>query len=130
MIDVGGFTRLTEKTIWQAIESSGIPYAEWMIRKEYQGRKPVLHLYLEARDGVTSEDIVAGEIHARLKEIDPPYKELEEMTGLKPLRVSLLSEGTFRRFFRGETGGRGRTLPISSHPTSTRPTRWWSWSTA
>jgi protein-S-isoprenylcysteine O-methyltransferase Ste14 len=99
VIDVGGFTRLTEKTIWQAIESSGIPYAEWMIRKEYQGSKPVLHLYLEPRDRAVNEDTVAAEIHARLKEIDPPYKELEEMTGMKPLRVSLLSEGTFHRYF-------------------------------
>jgi hypothetical protein len=99
VIDVGGFTRLTEKTIWQAIESSGIPYAERMIRKEYQGSGPILHLYLEARDGMKSEEKVAGEIHARLKEIDPPYKELEEMTGMKPLRVSLLSEGTFHRYF-------------------------------
>jgi len=99
VIDVGGFTRLTEKTIWQAIESSGVPYTEWMIRKEYQGSKPILHLYLEGRNGVTSEESVAGEIHARLKEIDRPYRELEEMTGLKPLRVSLLSAGTFHRYF-------------------------------
>ena len=43
VIDMGGFTRLTEKTIWQAIEDSTIPYEEWTIRKEIDGQRPLLH---------------------------------------------------------------------------------------
>ncbi len=99
VIDVGGFTRLTEKTIWQAIEKSGVPYSEWTVRKEYQGKTPVVHLYLEPLDGTDGEPAVTQSIHSCLKGLDAPYSELEEMTGLKPLRVSLLSKGTFRRYF-------------------------------
>ncbi len=99
LIDVGGFTRLTEKTIWSAIEASGIPYEEWSVRKESSGGSPALRLYLETRDGSWTETAIAERVHAALKTLDQPYRELEEITGLKPLVVTLLSKGTFRRYF-------------------------------
>ena len=57
-IDIAGFTRLSEKAIWQAIENSGVSYVDWMARKEVQD-KPVLNIYLELDNGwsVTSRDI-------------------------------------------------------------------------
>ena len=99
LIDVGGFTRLTEKTIWQAIEDSGVPYEEWTIRKEARGDQPVLHLYVEMRDGEGTPEDVREAVRTALKTLDPPYRDLEEMTGIQPLAVSLLSKGTFRRYF-------------------------------
>ena len=33
-LDIGGFVRLTEKVIWQAISNTGIPYVDWAARKE------------------------------------------------------------------------------------------------
>jgi hypothetical protein len=99
LIDVGGFTRLTEKTIWSAIESSGVPYEEWCIRKESEAGKPVLRLYLETRDGNSSATAIGELIHASLKDLDRPYRDLEELTGLKPLSICLLSKGTFHRYF-------------------------------
>ena len=50
IIDIAGFTRLTEKTVWQAIENSGLAYQDWSVRKE-AGEKPVLHLYIEPKTG-------------------------------------------------------------------------------
>ncbi len=99
VIDIGGFTRLTEKTIWLAIENSRIPYEEWTIRKESRGDKPVLHLYLELKNGSGREEAIAAAIHNCLKELDTPYRELEEMTGLKPLELTTLSKGTFQRYY-------------------------------
>jgi hypothetical protein len=99
VIDIGGFTRLTEKTIWQAIENSGVPYDDWTIRKEAEAGKPVLHLYMEMRDGPPPVEAIVEKVHARLKELDANYRDLEDITGLKPLRVSLLSKGTFRRYY-------------------------------
>jgi hypothetical protein len=98
LIDVGGFTRLTEKTIWQAIEDAGVPYEEWTIRKESVGEKPVLRLYIETR-GEEAAAAVRDGIHESLKRLNAPYRELEELTGLKPLVVTMLSKGTFRRYF-------------------------------
>ena len=99
VIDIGGFTRLTEKTIWLAIENSRVPYEEWTVRKELRGDTPVLHLYLELKNGAGKETAIVAVIHDRLKELDTPYRELEEMTGLKPLVLTTLSKGTFQRYY-------------------------------
>lgn len=95
-IDIAGFTRLSEKIIWQAIENSGTPYVEWTARKEIKADKPVLHLYLELKDGhgITTGE-VSSAVHEELKRLDTPYAELEAFTGLNPLEVTLLPEGAF-----------------------------------
>jgi hypothetical protein len=99
VIDIGSFTRLTEKTIWRAIEDSGVPYEEWTIRKETGDGGPVLHLYIELRDGGLEPGAIAEKVHESLKNLDAPYRDLEVITGLKPLTVNFLSKGTFRRYF-------------------------------
>ena len=33
IIDVGGFSHLSEKTLWLAIENLDIPYTDWRARK-------------------------------------------------------------------------------------------------
>jgi hypothetical protein len=98
VIDIGSFTRLTEKTVWRAIEGSGVPYEDWCIRKESDAGGPVLHLYIELRDGAPESGVVAGKIHESLRSLDAPYKDLETIIGLKPLSVTVLSKGTFRRY--------------------------------
>ena len=54
------FIRLTEKTIWQAIENTGIPYEDWTAHKK-EG-EPVLSLSIELKDGYqgSDADIVAA----------------------------------------------------------------------
>ena len=98
IIDIAGFTRLTEKVIWQAIENTGVPYEDWTVRKELQD-KPVLHLYLELKeDGrVTSEELATA-VHGELAKLDPPYADLEAFIGIKPLEVTLLPQDAFRNY--------------------------------
>jgi len=98
MIDIAGFTRLTEKVIWQAIENTGLDYEDWTARKELR-HQPVLHLYLELKENghVTAEE-VAVSVHEQLKGLDTPYADLETFIGLRPLEVTLLPENTFRSY--------------------------------
>jgi hypothetical protein len=98
VIDIGGFTRLTERTIWAAVENSGIRYVDWVVAKEQSGGQPVLHLYLETKGDGHDPVQAQGVIHERLKEEDHEYRDLEVMAGIKPLVVTLLSRGTFARF--------------------------------
>mgnify|MGYP000110392120 CR=1 FL=1 len=98
VIDLAGFTRLTERTIWYAIEGSGIPYEEWMCRKEMENEDPVLRLWLEPKDHTAQVPEVQGAIHESLKQLDSDYRDLETMLGYHPLRVTLLSPGTFQRY--------------------------------
>jgi hypothetical protein len=98
-IDIAGFTRLGEKVIWRAIENTGLQYVDWVARKEVR-EKPLLHLYLEMKgeDRRTPVEQIAEKIHAELKLIDPSYNELESITGLRPLMLTLLPEGAFKTY--------------------------------
>lgn len=97
-IDIAGFTRLSEKIIWQAIENTGLDYTDWTVRKEVKG-KPVLRLYIELKE---TEDVTAGQVadyvHRELKKLDTPYAELESFTGLRPLEVTLIPSDAFRQY--------------------------------
>ncbi len=98
LIDIAGFTRLTEKVIWQAIENSGIAYKDWVVRKEVK-KQPMLHLYLElGQDGYMTAEQAAASIHEQLKKLDKPYTELESFMGLQPLEVTLLPKGAFHEY--------------------------------
>jgi len=98
ILDIGGFTRLTEKTLWQAIENSGVGYSGWTVRKEVQGSEPILHLYIELkRQNQTAEEVGLA-VHRSLKEVSSDWGDLEQMLGWQPLRVTLLPEGAFTRY--------------------------------
>lgn len=99
LIDIAGFTRLTEKIVWQAIENTGIPYVDWTARKEIVGNKPVLRIFLELKDGhVATEQDLAAAVHDQLKKLDDDYTNLESILGLNPIEVTLLKPGAFLGF--------------------------------
>jgi hypothetical protein len=97
VMDISGFTRLTEKTIWQAINESNIANAGWTAHKEYQDGKPVMHLYIESTNGMNTEE-ARQLIHTNLKRLDSDYTDLVKMLDSNPLQVSRLAPGTFNRY--------------------------------
>jgi len=106
VIDLAAFTRLTEKTIWQAIENSGVEYVDWTVRKEIEEQQPVLHLYIELKGDGQDIEKIREAIHSSLKSLDSDYENLEEMLGLRPLRITPLPPNAFQRYYqeRKETG--------------------------
>ncbi len=103
-IDIAGFTRLSEKVIWQAIENTGLAYEDWTARKEVKD-KPVLHLYVELKEnGYVAPEQVAVAVHDELKKLDTPYTELESFTGLRPLEITLLPKNAFRLYKQRQQG--------------------------
>ncbi len=97
IIDIAGFTRLDEKTIWRAIQNAGISYEDWSARKEYDQDKPLLRIYIEMKENGDNEK-VEHLIHEHLVALDTDYANLEKMIGLKPLVIAPLSKGTFQRY--------------------------------
>ena len=97
VIDIAGFTRLTEKTIWQAIENSGVDYKDWTACKEGK-EQPVLHLYLELNKNAQDVQEITCNIHQRLTELDTDYANLEALLNMKPVRVTVLPRGTFQSY--------------------------------
>jgi hypothetical protein len=101
IIDVAGFLRLTEKTIWQAVENTNILYEDWTARKEIVEGRPVLHLYLELKDGyVASERGMATAILEQLRKFDEGtfYGNLARSGDSNPVEVTLLPEGAFANY--------------------------------
>ena len=100
IIDIGGFFRFTEKTLWQAIENSGVAYAGWTARKEMQGSAPpVLHLYIELKQQNKTAEEVRRAVYQSLREVNrewvEEWAEVEETLSWELLRVTLLPEGAF-----------------------------------
>lgn len=98
LIDIAGFTRLDEKSIWRAIANAGVKYEDWSARKEYERNEPVIRLYIELREQIEAEE-VARLIHHGLLESNQDYRDSESMLGIQPLRVTLLPAGSFQRYY-------------------------------
>ena len=97
-IDVAGFTRIDEKTFWEAIRNTGLPIGDWTVTTEHRDGKPILHIYAEAPEGMEPGG-VAEQVHHHLTRVDGFYKDLETMLDIRPLRVTLLTPGTFDRLY-------------------------------
>jgi len=98
IIDLASFARLTERTIWRALEEAGTPYVDWTARKEYEGDQVTLHIYLEPKNGQTEVNGYREQLHNALAALDTDYANLHSMLGMDPLRVTLLRPGTFQRY--------------------------------
>jgi hypothetical protein len=98
LIDIAGFPRLDEKTIWQAIANTGIRYEDWSARKEYEEDTPVVRLYIEPKEEIGAEEL-ERRVHQELAAIDSHYADLESMLGIRPLRVTLLPTESFQRYY-------------------------------
>ena len=102
VIDIAGFARLDEKSIWRSIQNINLPYEDWSARKEYVQEKPVLHIYLElVRSGIDSRE-VERLIDEQLIALDKNYSDLRKMTQVEPIVVTLLQPGTFQQYQKGK----------------------------
>lgn len=107
LIDISGFGRITEKIIWKALENTGIPYVDWVARKEVLNDKPVLHLYLELKgDYVAGEKGMGAAVYEELQKLDRTYRyniysaygDPESVLGSKPVQVTLFPTGAFANY--------------------------------
>jgi hypothetical protein len=97
-LDIAGFTRIDEKTMWQAVEGTGLPIGSWTARTENRNGKPILHLYAEAVDPIAQSD-AEDRIHSALRDEDDFYRDLEDMLGIRPLEITLLPSGTWDKYY-------------------------------
>jgi len=100
IIDLAGFARLDEKTIWRAIQNTEIAYEDWLARKESESDQSVLHLYLELKGEEVREEEALRRIDEQLISLDKDYADLRKLTEEDPLRVTVLEKGSFARYQR------------------------------
>jgi phenylacetate-coenzyme A ligase PaaK-like adenylate-forming protein len=98
LIDIAGFTRISEKTMAQAIANLSLSHEDWTIRKEADQYHVSLRLYIEMNGGHTPATI-AETLQEELQRIDPGYRDLERMMDARPLEVLTLRPGTFAEYY-------------------------------
>lgn len=104
VIDIAGFTRITEREIRKVVEMSCLPVGDWFALKEYDDvGHSYLHLYVELRTGAPqspslSRDILREHLAVYFRYYDGDYKDLKRLLGVDPLAVTMLPAGAIGRY--------------------------------
>jgi len=97
-IDLAGLARLTERVIWQAIANTGVNYEDWSACKEYDQDKTFVRVYIELKEKREAAEIERL-VDDQLKVVDPDYSDIGSYLDIQPVKVTLLSPGTFDRYY-------------------------------
>ena len=104
VIDIAGFTRITEKSITEVIRMSKLGIGEWIAAKEYDGdNTPFLHIYLEVTPEARANDVVTKQVLTEhlsvyFRYFDSDYKDLKKLLNIEPLQISILPYKTIESF--------------------------------
>jgi phenylacetate-coenzyme A ligase PaaK-like adenylate-forming protein len=104
VIDIAGFTRITENSINHVFELSGIRPADWFALKKYDDNKrSYLQMYVELSDeaqqsALACSTVLREHLSIYFKYYDSDYEDLKAMLGIEPLSVTVLPRGTLARF--------------------------------
>lgn len=104
IIDIAGFTRITEKSINQAIELSRLPIETWAAKKEFtEEDRPYLHLYVELKrdtllNSAVSIRILQEQLGIYFRYLDQDYEDLKKVLGINPLKITMIKCGTFAAY--------------------------------
>jgi len=115
IIDIAGFTWISERSIKSAVDLSGLDIKDWIAVKEYNKQnRPLLHMYVEigmasiSSRGL-SKEILKEHLTVYFKYVDHDYKDLKHILGMEPLEITILKSGTFAEYEK-QTGRNMRHL--------------------
>jgi len=103
LIDIAGFTRISEATINEALALSKLDINDWCALKEFDDEnRAFMHLYVEVSPeglqyGLT-RDIIAEHLAIYFRYIDSDYKDLKSLLGIEPLQVTIIPTGTIESY--------------------------------
>jgi hypothetical protein len=103
VIDIAGFTRITEETISETLKLSKLDIAEWFAVKDFdECQRAYLHLYVEVGPegmrGAMTQDIIKDHLTIYFRYIDADYKDLKSLLGIDPLVVTIIPAGTTAQY--------------------------------
>lgn len=106
IIDIAGFTRISEGCIRDVVDLSGLAIKDWLAVKEYNNQnRPLLHMYIEMKresliSSAITKDILREHLSVYFKYVDNDYKDLKRILGMDPLKITILKCGTFEEYER------------------------------
>jgi hypothetical protein len=95
VIDLAGFTRITNNTVSEALKSSKLAVYNWTAIKEYVEENPVLHIYIELKGKKLSDKLVKEKLNSALSALDSDFSDLQTLLGRDPLKVTMVEPGSF-----------------------------------
>lgn len=104
VIDIAGFTRITEKSVTEVIRLSRLGIGDWLMCKEYEhGDTPFLHMYLEITPQarlteVVTKQVLTEHLSVYFRYFDSDYKDLKKLLNIEPLRITVLPYGSISGF--------------------------------
>lgn len=104
VIDIAGFTRITQSSIERVIELAGLPIKDWFACKEYDGNKcSFLHMYVEVdlsakQSFFLTEQLIIEHMGAYYRHYDHDFNDLKRLLGREPLEVTILPENTINNY--------------------------------
>lgn len=104
VIDIAGFTRISEEYVQNVVELSGLPIENWIVVKEYNEQKrPLMHMYVEMKrdsliNSAISKEILKDHLTIYFKYFDNDYKDLKRILGIDPLKITILRSGAFSEY--------------------------------
>ena len=115
IIDIAGFTRISEHSIKSAVDLSGLDIKAWIAVKEYNKQnRPFLHMYVEiSASSISSrglsKEILKEHLTVYFKYVDHDYKDLKHILGMEPLEITILKSGAFEEYEK-QTGRKMRHI--------------------
>jgi hypothetical protein len=100
IIDIAGFARLDEKTIWNAIKNSELQFVDWVALKEQKSGESFLHVYIEAISQSIDEKEAARLLDLQITEMDDDYKDLKNWISHDLVNVTFLKAGSFNSYLK------------------------------
>lgn len=104
IIDIAGFTRISEQGIQNVLDLSGLPVVGWVALKEYTAEnRPYFHLYVEVEKSeflnrAVNTQVLRDLLTTYFKYTDQDYRDLKKILGMDPLKVTILRSGSFAEY--------------------------------
>lgn len=99
VIDISGFSQLTQSSIEEIFRISGLGVGQWLAKKEYDDSgKPFVHIYLEILPESQELDVVrtatlSEHFLVYLKYFDSEYNDLRQLLDYDPIKITVLKYG-------------------------------------
>ena len=103
IIVLHNFTRIAEDEILDILKESEIPFVEFTARRDLEGSRDYLHLYIELRKPVEMATMRA-KISSLFNEYDRDWRDLSLFLGYDPLKITILPKGAFKRYLSRQKG--------------------------
>jgi hypothetical protein len=97
------FTRISEEEMISLMKNAGLPMVDFTARKELDGAREYMHVYLELNQSMPYEEAFE-KLNAALLEFDKDWRDLSDFMSFTPLKLTLLPKGTFHKFLNTKEG--------------------------